>query len=70
MSYKHGIKHESEEDQGNARTHSLLLGRPLSPPSIALLRNGKLGTLALGEGYPWLGPLAKHKDVGDPAETD
>lgn len=69
VSYKHGIKHESEEDQRNARTDNLLLGRSLSPPGIALLRDGKLGTLALRQGDPRLSSLAEHEDVGDTSET-
>ena len=69
MSYKHGIKHESEENQRDARTHSLLLRRPLSPPDIALLRDGELGTLALREGNPRLGALAENEDVGDPVKN-
>ena len=69
MSYKHGIKHESEGDQKDAQTHSLLLGRPLSPPDITLLGDGELGTLALRQGHPWLGALAEHEDVGDPRGT-
>ena len=44
----------------------LLVSSSLSPPDVTLLGDGELGTLAAGQGDPWLGALADDEDVGDP----
>ena len=44
----------------------LLLRRSFSP-DISLLRNGKLGTLALGQRYPGLDAFSDDENIGDTA---
>ena len=72
MAYRRVHRHakvgeERKHSKDTIQTRRLLLGSTLSPPDIALLRNGKLDTLALRQGYPRLRALSDDEDVGDPA---
>ena len=49
------------------RKQSRRLSKTLLPLVVPLLRDRKLGTLALGQRYPWLGALTDNEDVCHPA---
>ena len=48
----------------------LLLVRAVFPPNVTFLRDGELGTLALGKGDPCLVALADNENVGYPIVQD